>query len=174
MPALNPLPRWQRRGLYGSVLALLLSGLGWLAVHYTIGAGTGELPHWSEPWWMRLHGAAAMASLLFFGSLLPTHAPRGWRMARQRRVGLLLWSVLGLLVGSGYALYYFAPDNLRPGIGWFHAALGTGLGLTIVFHRRGSRRGQPRNPHAHQAHQMHHHPHPADGKPRRHHIERRG
>src|SRR3569623_258221 len=106
MGALNPLPRWQRHGRYASLLLLLVSGLGWLALHYTVGAGTGELPHWSEPWWMRLHGAAVMASLFFVGTLLPGHAMRGWRMGRQRRLGLVLWTLLALLVASGYLLYY--------------------------------------------------------------------
>lgn len=165
MVALNPMPRWQRRGLYASLLGLLASGLAWLAVHYTIGAGHGDqLPHWSEAWWMRLHGATVMASLFFFGTLLPGHALRGWRMHRQRRVGLALWALLALLVGTGYVLYYFAPEAARPVIGWVHAGLGVAVGLAVLWHRRGSRRRgdrAARMPHGPQAHPVHgHHPRP--------------
>ena len=161
MAALNPLPRWQRRGLYLSVTALLASGLAWLVLHYTIGAGTGELPHPAEPWLMKLHGAATMAGLFFFGTLVSGHVPRGWRMARQRRVGLALWTLLGLLVLSGYALYYFAPEAVRPGLGIAHAALGVALGVLLTWHRRGSRRsGALRHPH-HLQHARRHHTEPA-------------
>jgi hypothetical protein len=171
MGALNPLPRWQRRGLYASLLLLLASGLGWLAVHYTVGAGTGDgLPHWSEPWWMRLHGAAVMASLFFVGTLLPGHAMRGWRMGRQRRLGLVLWTLLALLVVSGYLLYYFAPDDWRPAIGLTHSAIGVLLGLALLWHRRGSRHHRgveaPRGAHLH--------PKPVHAHARRHHPGERG
>jgi hypothetical protein len=163
MPALNPLPRWQRRGLYASLWLLLASGAAWLAVHYTVGAGAAELPHPSEHWLMRLHGALAMAALLFLGTLLPGHVPRGWRMQRQRRVGIALWSLLGLLVVSGYALYYFVPEEARPATGIVHSGLGALAVLLLVWHRRGSRRmGRP-----------HPVPHPHGKHPRRHHVERR-
>lgn len=164
MAALNPLPRWQRRGLHLSVWLLLASGLAWLALHYTVGAGAGELPHPGELWLMRLHGAATMSALFFFGSLVPGHAPRGWRMRRQRRTGVLLWSMLALLVGTGYALYYFAPEALRPGIGMVHAGVGTALTLGLLWHRRGSQRG---------AAATHLHPHqPHALRARHHHVER--
>jgi uncharacterized protein YjeT (DUF2065 family) len=138
MAALNPLPAWQRRLLYGSVLALLVTGLAWIALHYTIGAGAGELPHPAEPWLMRLHGAATMAVLVAFGTLLPGHVPRGWRMGRQRRTGSTMWSAVALVVVSGWALYYAAPETWRPAIGLTHAALGSALAAVLLFHRRGS------------------------------------
>jgi hypothetical protein len=138
MAALNPLPAWQRRLLYGSVLALLVTGLAWIALHYTIGAGAGELPHPAEAWLMRLHGAATMAVLVAFGTLLPGHVPRGWRMGRQRRTGSTMWSAVALVVVSGWALYYAAPETWRPGIGLTHAALGTALAAVLLVHRRGS------------------------------------
>lgn len=163
MAALNPLPRWQRRGIHVSVLALLVSGLAWLGVHYTVGAGAGELPHPAEAWLMKLHGAAMMGNLFFAGTLMTGHVPRGWRMGRQRRMGLLLWSALALLVASGHALYYFTPENVRPVLGLAHAGAGMALALLLLWHRRGSRRGMPRHLHPQQAHAL---------RARRRHIER--
>jgi O-antigen/teichoic acid export membrane protein len=165
MAALNPLPRWQRRGIHASVIALLGSGLAWLAVHYTVGAGASELPHWSESWLMKLHGAATMASLFFFGCVMAAHVPRGWRMGRQRRTGLALWTLVALLVISGYALYYVAPEAWRPAIGISHAVLGSVLALLLLWHRRGSQRAglaHPRTPV---------HPHHGQ-RPRHHHVGR--
>lgn len=169
MGALNPMPRWQRRGVFASVALLVASGLAWLAVHWSVGAGSGELPHPAEAWLMKLHGAATMASLFFFGSVVAGHSPRGWRMQRQRKVGAALWVLLGLIVGSGYLLYYFAPENAREAIGLVHAALGTALTVLVLWHRRGSRRsGHHLRPHGHAVH-----PHAAHStRARRHHVER--
>jgi hypothetical protein len=158
MAALNPLPRWQRWLLHGMVALLLVSGLAWLALHYSIGAGAGELPHPLEAWLMRLHGAASMGALFAFGGLMPRHVPRGWQMRRQRRTGLALWVFVGLLVGSGYAMYYLVSEALRPGIGLVHAAVGTVLMAGLLWHRQGSRRGQP---------VQRHHLHPHSGRFRR-------
>ena len=140
MAALNPLPRWQRLGVWGSTVVLAASGLVWLALHYALGAGAGELPHPLEAWTMKLHGAAAMASLFFLGVVAPLHVPRGWRQAAQRRSGALMLGGMALLVVSGYLLYYFAPEGLRPFIGNAHAAVGVLIGGVLAWH--GGRRAR--------------------------------
>lgn len=135
--------RWQRRLLYGSGGLLLSTGLVWLAVHYSVGAGAGELPHPVEAWSMRLHGLGVMASLFSLGTLGATHVPQGWRLShrrqwpRQRATGLILCGLGGVLAASGYALYYFAPEALRPALGWAHAAAGVAAAGLIASHRRG-------------------------------------
>ena len=137
------LPRWQRRMLYASGMLLLLTGLAWLALHYSVGAGAGELPHPLEAWCLRLHGLAAMAGLFMLGALAAAHIPQGWRLSRrwqlanQQRTGLLLCSLAALLVLSGYLLYYFAPENLRPVLGLVHAGIGVAMGCGLLAHRRG-------------------------------------
>jgi hypothetical protein len=114
----------------------------WLAVHYSVGAGADELPHPMEAWALRLHGALAFVGLFFFGAVSAGHVEWGWRMSQsarfrpQRRSGLGLCALaLGLSL-SGYLLYYFAPETLRPGMGWLHAAIGVVMAAVLVWHRR--------------------------------------
>jgi hypothetical protein len=139
------LDRWQRAALYICTVLLLVTGVLWLAVHYGIGAGAGELPHPLEAWAMRLHGLAGFGALFVFGALAAQHIPHGWRMtarqryANQRGSGLALCTLAALLALSGYALYYFAPEGVRPALGWAHAGIGLALGVLLLAHRRGLR-----------------------------------
>jgi hypothetical protein len=138
---------WQRLALYVTGALLLLTGAAWLAIHYGIGAGAGELPHPLEAWCLRLHGLAAFAALFVFGALAAVHIPHGWRLthrrrwARQRRYGVLLCICGAMLALTGHALYYFAPENVRPALGWVHAAIGLAMTLLVLPHRLGQRTG---------------------------------
>lgn len=143
-PPRHRLPAWQRRALHASGVLLLLTGLVWLAVHYSVGAGTGELPHPLEAWCLRLHGLAAMAALFVLGALAAAHVPQGWRLSRrwqlvsQQRTGLLLCALAALLVFTGYLLYYFAPEDERPWLGGGHAVAGVVMASLVLCHRRGA------------------------------------
>lgn len=147
----NRLPRWQRITLYTAACVLTVTGLAWLALHYTVGAGAGELPHPGESWLMQLHGAAGFAALFGFGIAAAVHVPRGWRLVHpaqppgaaleaglrsHRRTGIALVALAALLVLSAHALYYAAPEWLRPALGWVHAALGLAmLGIGFIHKR---------------------------------------
>ena len=136
------MPAWQHRCLVTCANLLLASGVVWLVVHYSIGAGTGELPHPAEAWSLRVHGLAAFAGLFMFGTLAGGHIPQGWRLshrqrwAAQRGTGLALCSLGAALVGTGYLLYYFAPEPLRPALGWLHTALGLVAAAVGLWHGR--------------------------------------
>ena len=140
------LPRWQRWWLDASGAALLLTGLLWLAWHYRPGQGADELPHPLAAWLLRGHGLAAYAALFALGLVAAAHVPQGWRLSRraphagQRGSGLGLCVMAGALALSGYGLYYFSPEWLRPGLGWGHALVGVGLAVTLLWHRRGAQR----------------------------------
>ena len=140
--SVHRLARWQRVALYVSGALLVLTGVVWLAVHYGIGAG--QLPHPLEAWSLRLHGLAAMAGLFVLGLLAAAHIPQGWRLshrrrrAAQRRSGVLLCVGGVLLAASGYLLYYFAPETVRPALGWAHAIVGLATGALVASHRRGA------------------------------------
>lgn len=134
------LARWHRLLLYGVSAVLLVTGSVWLAVHYTVGAGTGELPHPAEIWAVRLHGMAAFVALFMLGLLAAGHVPQGWRIASrhrrvvQRRTGTGLCGLAGLLVFTGYLLYYFAPESLRPTMGWLHSIIGFTMAAVGMVH----------------------------------------
>ena len=91
-----------KRWLYVTAVVLLASGLGWLVAHDLLG-GRGEFgdaPHPSEPWWLRIHGAAAMGFLIGLGSLLPGHISRAWQMRRNHRSGLSILGMVALLIAA--------------------------------------------------------------------------
>ena len=81
--------------------------------------------------------------MFVLGVLAAAHIPQGWRLSHRRRweaqrsSGLLLCGIGAALVLSGYALYYFAPESLRPALGWAHAFLGLAMAVFIATHRRG-------------------------------------
>lgn len=102
LPGVRP-PTWQRRAVHGSVLALLVTGVAWLAVHYLLG---GDMPHPAEAWTLRLHGIVAYVSLLVFGSMSAVHILVAWRLKRHRVSGSVLVGGVLLLAATALALYY--------------------------------------------------------------------
>ncbi|HJV70091.1 hypothetical protein [Ideonella sp.] len=147
------LPTWQRRVLHGAAWSLLATGVVWLAVHYSIGAGADELPHPLEVLCLRLHGAAAFVGLFALGVLAAGHVPAGWRVTRgaarrarrgaQRHTGVALLSLAAVLAGTGYALYYVTPEDWRPAVGWLHAGAGLLMAVLGVVHGRWMRQHGP-------------------------------
>lgn len=141
-PHPNKLPRWLYRLLLISGALLLLSGLAWEALHYTLGAGREALalPHPGEAWLMRLHGLVMLGFVLALGALGPVHIPRGWREKRNLYSGIaLLLLAFGLLL-SAYLLYYWAADNLREPLGLTHTLLGVAMAALVLWHRTAQRR----------------------------------
>ena len=141
----------RREAFVHGVLALVwLSGAAWLVVRYGLRASSefGELPHPLEPWWMRLHGAAAMAALWLGGLLWAVHVLPAWR-ANRRISGIVLGVALLVLAASGYLLYYVGDEAARHAIAIAHWVLGLVLPLPLLVHalRRRSRR-PARDPHA--------------------------
>ena len=140
MRSSHRLDAWQRRVLFASGTVLLASGAAWLGLHY--GRGADALPSLLEPWTMRVHGLAAFAVLFALGALAAAHVPQGWRLshrmrwARQRGSGVALCVLAATLALTGYLLYYFAPDPVRPALGWLHSGLGAAMAALVAAHRR--------------------------------------
>jgi hypothetical protein len=151
------LSRHHRQWIYAVGGSLVGSGVAWLIVHYLlVGASAfGETHHPSEPWWLRLHGAAVMVFLVVLGTILPGHVTRAWSLRKNcpqsvRRnivTGILMLSLVAALALTGYALYYSGSEELRPYISTGHWVIGLVAAAGFYQHRRGRlRRGNQRGP----------------------------
>ena len=122
--------------MYGATALLTVSGILWLVLHYFLTASGkyGPQIHPLEPWMLRLHGAAAMAGLVIYGSLLPVHVRRAWSIRRNVVLGIGLTSVMLLLTVTGYLLYYAGDEDARPVISAGHWILGLGVPALLVWH----------------------------------------
>jgi cytochrome b561 len=132
------LERWHRRCIYISCLVLVLSGATWLvARHFLRPVGQfGEAIHPFEPWAMKLHGAGAMVTLFFLGSMLNGHVRRALKAGRNLVSGWSMIVVMALLTVTGYGLYYLAGESDRPQWSLVHWAVGLGLAVLIIVHVR--------------------------------------
>ena len=151
------LGRHHRQWIYAIGGSLVGSGIGWLIAHYLLvdADSIGEAHHPSEPWWLRLHGAAVMAFLVVLGTILPGHVRRAWAARKncaptvRKNVvtGIVMLSLLVALMLTGYALYYSGDEDLRPYISTGHWVLGLAAAVGFYQHRRGRlQRGSKRNP----------------------------
>lgn len=130
------LARWQIWLLTLSGTALWLSGAAWLLLHY-YGQVDGEFGteiNPLEPWMLRLHGLALIPAALGFGGLFVVHVPKGWKDRRQRWIGLGLTALTGLLILTGYLLYYAWGDDFRSWVSLVHWAIGLGVPAIFVWH----------------------------------------
>lgn len=125
--------------LYAITILIYVSGAVWAYFHYFVGS-LGELSHPAESWSLELHGATAMAMLVIFGTLLPTHVRFAWHSKRNRPNGITLISVFSFLILTGYGLYYFGDERLRSWTSWLHLVVGLALPLALVLHIRSGRR----------------------------------
>jgi hypothetical protein len=130
------LGRWHQGAVYGATAALAVSGMIWLVLHYFLAAPGeyGPQIHPLEPWMLRLHGAAAMAGLVIYGSLLPVHIRRAWSIHRNIALGIGLVAFTLLLTVTGYLLYYAGDENTRPLISAAHWILGLAMPALLVWH----------------------------------------
>ncbi|MFZ6758311.1 DUF4405 domain-containing protein [Undibacterium sp. Ji50W] len=136
------LESWHRYALYALVTVLFVSGIAWLLARYFLrSAGEfGENIHPLEHWAMQAHGAFIIPLSFLAGGLLFQHMRRAHRAQRNRNSG---WSMIATLVWlalTGYALYYFASEALRPYWSAAHWIIGLSLPLLLCLHIRLGRR----------------------------------
>ncbi len=123
--------------LYVVGTGVWLTGGLWLLFHYFL-VKQGEFgPEANplEPWWLKLHGAFAFGAVWLFGLLWAMHISKLWPHNRRRWSGGILTGVFGLLVLSGYLLYYVGDDRIRPLISVVHWGIGLACPLFYVWHR---------------------------------------
>ena len=149
------------RWVYGVGGLLLLSGFGWLVAHYFLASAGqfGEVHHASEPWWLRLHGAAATGFLIVSGTLLPVHVAPALHWGKNRMTGVLMLAVVALLVLTAYGLYYVVGDSWRAWMSTIHwtSGLGATAGLTAhVWLGKRRRYQHRRDSHSQLTHEIDH------------------
>ena len=130
------LERWHRRCVYAVGAALLLSGLAWLLARYFMRpvGQFGETIHPLEPWAMKIHGACAMLTLFFLGSLMNGHIRRALHAGRNLASGWVMIATLAMLIATGFGLYYIAGESDRPLWSAMHWIAGLALGLLFALH----------------------------------------
>ena len=112
------------RWFYSAFGVLFLSGGLWLlAQHGPVGT-----------WLLRIHGAAAMLSLIILGVMIPSHMRLAWEQRRNRVTAVVMVSLCLLLVVSGYGLYYFGGEQLRSFISALHWSAGCVLPVGLLWH----------------------------------------
>ncbi|HEY1770128.1 MAG TPA: hypothetical protein VGG02_07720 [Chthoniobacterales bacterium] len=124
---------WTRWLLYLASGALFVTGIAWAGLRYLI----PETEEWTGPWKadaLKIHGAFAMVLLVLVGMLLSTHVRVAWRARRNRSNGVFFLSSLGLLVVTGYGLYYFGDERLRSWTSWIHLGVGALLPVFFILH----------------------------------------
>ena len=114
--------------IYLIVALVFVSGAAWAWLHY-FSDGTA-----AQSWMLKIHGAAAMATLLIIGTLLPYHVKFAWRAKRNRRTGSTLLVVFGFLILTGYGLYYSGDERLRAWTSDSHLYVGLALPLLLALH----------------------------------------
>ncbi len=132
---------------YGVSAAVFGTGAIWAWAHFLsnppneFGASSPV-----ESWMLKAHGAAAMATLLLLGTLLPLHMKFAWRARRNLRSGLTLLAIFTFLVVTGYGLYYAGGEWLRAWTSTAHLWVGLGLPIFLFAHVWWGKRQRAENP----------------------------
>jgi magnesium-transporting ATPase (P-type) len=127
---LKPFHRWV---LYAVLALLFLSGAVWAYLNYLV-PKPGDSVSAAKSWSIRMHGAAAMATLVLIGTVLTAHVRFAWRAGRNRANGTLFLATFGILTATGYGLYYAGDERLRAWTGWIHLGVGLALPLLLLIH----------------------------------------
>ena len=124
-----------------------LSGAVWLLFHYflTRRGEFGSEPNPFEFWMLAFHGACAFVVLWLMGWLWTTHIMPWWRGRQRRRAsGIVVISFAGVLIVSGYLLYYGSGDTLRDWTALVHWIVGLAAAIPMLVHGvRSSRYRKP-------------------------------
>jgi len=160
---MNPIRHRLRHALYAVGAILVVTGSAWALLHYLpnhLGVSERDAIA-ANAVLMKVHGAAAMLSLLLLGSLLSGHVLAGWESARNRGSGVTMLLLAGALIVTGYLLYYAGGEGVRQDASLVH--LGAGAALPFVVFAHALRRMRSRRRHAGLARSLRRRRHPVAG-----------
>jgi hypothetical protein len=75
-----------------------------------------------------------MVFVLLLGVLLVSHVRRAWHAHKNRKNGGFFLTSVGLLVVSGYMLYYAGSEGFRAALSGFHLWLGVAAPALLFWH----------------------------------------
>lgn len=129
MPKSSP-KNWQAWLRIAALGALLAGALGWLVGRFVFEGheGWGDWALNIQFWSLKVHGAGAMLSLVALGLALEALLPALKDRKQRLKLGSLT-AMAGLLILSGWLIYYGPSGELHDWISLGH----WGLGLLTVF-----------------------------------------
>ena len=138
------LSRRHQGWIFATSAILLATGVLWLVARTWLkGEGAfGETASPLAPFAMEVHGAAAMVFLVLLGTLLPGHVRQAWHARRSRWTGGSMLTLVGLLIATGYGLYYLGGERTRELTSVVHWVAGLFAPALLVWHVRAGRRAR--------------------------------
>ena len=123
-----------RLAIYAAFAILFLTGAGWLVADWQKEISSDEIWQQTVAYLLMVHGAAAMATLLLLGALIPVHVLRAWRSRKNRVSGSVMITFNTALIVTAFGLYYLGSETVRPWMSWIHMAAGFSLSLFFPVH----------------------------------------
>ena len=121
--------------LFAAFSVLFVTGALWLcADQMKVTVDTGETWQAIAANLLKVHGGAAMITLMFLGALVPLHIRLGWRSRRNLVTGAAMASFNAVLVVTAFGLYYTGSEVLRPWLSIIHTGFGLGLPALLLVH----------------------------------------
>jgi hypothetical protein len=124
------------RWIHVALIFVYVTGIAWMSLHYGVNRGSALEDGWriAETWTLRAHGAAAMAALIAFGSVLAIHIPSAWKLERNLLSGISMLAAVVLLAVTGWLLYYAPGESARAWSSYVHMAVGFAGPLVLLWH----------------------------------------
>ena len=118
-------------------IGLIASGVVWLLLHnfFLVKGEFGSEHSPYEPLSLKVHGGLAFLAIWFGGMMWGTHMLKAWSQKRRRWTGTILLLVFGVLIVSGYLLYYAGDEDLRAKVSLIHWIVGLSIPVMYIIHR---------------------------------------
>jgi hypothetical protein len=128
--------RPDRTAVYLVIGGVWLSGCLWLVLDqfFAVAGPFGATPHPWQPTLLKFHGIAAVFALYLLGWVTARHVARWWPGGLRRLSGATLASCLGLLMVSGFALFFVSDDGGQRICALAHDGLGVAVTVFGIQH----------------------------------------
>lgn len=122
-----------RRLFYAAFGIVWATGFLWLLAEWFKDPELGSVRTLLQTASMKLHGAAMLLYLAMLGSLM-THIRRGTALKANRFSGFSVIAINGILVFTGWILYYLTDETTREWSSLIHWTVGVASLVLLVTH----------------------------------------